>query len=41
MEQLLLADEEELRKAALRRARGFSWLRTAYETFLAYQQARK
>lgn len=41
MEQLLLADEEELRKAALRRARGFSWLRTAYETFLAYQHARK
>lgn len=41
MEQLLLAGEDDLRKAALRRARGFSWLRTAYETFLAYQQASK
>lgn len=41
MEQILRADEAALRKTALRRARGFSWLRTAYETFLTYQQARK
>ncbi|MEQ8705798.1 MAG: glycosyltransferase [Phaeodactylibacter sp.] len=41
MEQLLASDEEALRKAALRRARGFSWLRTAYETFLVYQRASK
>ncbi len=41
MEQILFADGAALRKAALRRARGFSWLRTAYETFLAYQQAKK
>ncbi len=41
MEQILQGDEAALRKAALRRARGFSWLRTAYETFLTYQQASK
>ncbi|MBV6654232.1 MAG: glycosyltransferase, partial [Mameliella sp.] len=41
MVQLLDADESELRKAALRRARSFSWLRTAYETFLVYQDLAK
>ncbi len=41
MEEVLIADGADLGKAALRRARAFSWLRTAYETFLTYQQVSK
>jgi glycosyltransferase involved in cell wall biosynthesis len=43
MQQLLSPEvgEKAIRKAAIRRARGFSWLRTAYETLLVYQDTVK